>query len=83
MKAVLSAVVVLSLLSLTGIAWLADRQRAEPSSLLVPMQPRTTGQHFVLAEGQPLILLGFHSEEGRPHLEVRDRQGRIQWTHRL
>ncbi|MCL6476585.1 MAG: hypothetical protein K6U75_16250 [Firmicutes bacterium] len=83
MKAVLSAVVVLFLLSVTGIAWLADRQRAEPSSLLVPLEPRTTGQHFVLAEAQPLILLGFHPEEGMHHIEVRDRQGRIQWTHRL
>jgi hypothetical protein len=83
MKAEPSAVVVLFLLSVTGIAWLADRQRAEPSSLLVPLEPRTTGQHFVLAEAQPLILLGFHPEEGTHHIEVRDRQGRIQWTHRL
>jgi hypothetical protein len=83
MKAVVSAIIVVSVLSLTGGAWLLTRQRPEQSPLLILLEPRTTGQDFIFREGQPLILIGFHPEEGVHRVELQDGQGRSLWTHQL
>jgi hypothetical protein len=83
MKAVVSAIIVVSVLSLTGGAWLLTRQQPEQYPLLILLEPRTTGQDFIFREGQPLILIGFHPEEGVHRVELQDRQGRSLWTHQL
>jgi len=83
MRAMVSAIIVASVLSLTGGAWLLTRQRTEQSPLLIPLEPRTTGQDFIFPDGQPLILIGFHPEEGVHRVELQDGQGRSLWTHQL